>query len=342
MAEHPLHDLHVRARADGEAGGGVPQLVWGQPVETDLGCRLVEPAAAEDAPAEPGVASSAGEDGSLCRSVAGEQGELTEDGRGDGNRPGLVVLRRGLDLPPTDLDDRMPHLEPPAAEVDVADTETGQLAPAEPAVGEHADQGAVAVCRAVLLTATNGVDRVRESPHLLVRQVPLAAARHLRQLQAAGRVRHEPAVSDGGLERAREHVDALAHARRSLRLREPGSPALHGAVGELRQWVTAERGPDESLHDADDALAGRRAEVGALLEPRAEPVVEQHAAARRVHVHAAALVDLDRRQEQLGVALRAETPLRGLPIVRSAVKHPVAAPRLRWIALDRTHSAPLR
>jgi hypothetical protein len=42
VSEHPLYCLDVGSCGDGEAGGGVPQVVWGDAVESGGSCCGIE------------------------------------------------------------------------------------------------------------------------------------------------------------------------------------------------------------------------------------------------------------------------------------------------------------
>lgn len=59
----------------------------------------------------------------------------------------------------------------------------------------------------------------------------------------------------------------------------------------------------------------RPAEIGAGLDPLVHPVTDAHASTGRIDVAATVLRDLNRGQEQFGIALGAETALVGLPMI---------------------------
>jgi hypothetical protein len=70
MPQHALHGFDVRAGRDGQARGGVAQLVRREPLEADLGGVVVEPPVAEGVVAQPGLRAAAVEDGVVAAAAA--------------------------------------------------------------------------------------------------------------------------------------------------------------------------------------------------------------------------------------------------------------------------------
>ena len=124
VAEHPLHRLHVRARAGREARGGMPQVVDRDPREgrvdrLSLGDGAQEPAVAGMRPLEVRVASTEDE---LVASFAGDLvREALQQEAGERHAPRLVRLRRPDDDSGRDLHGVLLNAGATTLEVQVAD-----------------------------------------------------------------------------------------------------------------------------------------------------------------------------------------------------------------------------
>ncbi|MDN5766363.1 MAG: hypothetical protein L0H96_22760 [Humibacillus sp.] len=178
----------------------MPQLMRGQPVQPGERGRPVEGASAEVH--QPQHPATWGREHERVRATAGHLlGELVDEEPGHGHGSGLVRLRgaeRGL---PVDLGDGLGDLEPPAHQVDAADTERGQLPEPQPRVGQGQDDEPVLPCR---LSKARHVGRGQE---------PLVGLRGLREGDTLGRVsRDAPAFHSVG-EHEGQHAVALSHGR---------------------------------------------------------------------------------------------------------------------------------
>jgi hypothetical protein len=135
VPEHPLDRLDVRPGGHGQARGGVPEVVWRQPVQPGLLHRPVPVAAPEVG--VPQRCTRGRREHELVRPLAVDVGgDVVDEEAGERHGPILVRLGRAFDEPPLDLDERRLDPHPSAYQVEAPDPERAHLAP--PQAGEHA------------------------------------------------------------------------------------------------------------------------------------------------------------------------------------------------------------
>jgi hypothetical protein len=140
------------------------------------------------------------------------------------------------------LGDRFRDGEPAAPEVDAAHAQGGQLAEAQPGVGEQSDDVAV--------IARRGGESFDVLPAEEPRLVPSDAG----ERQPVGRVARDAPVSDGESEEQGEDAVRLTDGGRCGTVRaEAGDPAGDLGVGDFGQPVAAPGGQDVGAQQAQVA-----------------------------------------------------------------------------------------
>ena len=124
----------------------MPQRVWRDPVGADLGGRGVKPALVEGVVAQIGLRAHPEEDRLRPRAPGDLLLAHGDEELWDRDREGavLVILRRLDALVALVGDDGLLHLEAGAGEVEILDSYSRQLAPAESAIRHQQDEPVVA------------------------------------------------------------------------------------------------------------------------------------------------------------------------------------------------------
>ena len=126
-------------------------------------------------------------------------GQLTHDELRHRDGSLFVVLWGGFLEVAADLDHGLSNVEPSTLEVEVANAQAGELAPAKTGVSEHVDQ------QSESLAFRSGVDRGGEGRNLLVREELLPSLHLSRELKSRGGIARQTSVVDSKLQRAREN-----------------------------------------------------------------------------------------------------------------------------------------
>ncbi|MES2094551.1 MAG: hypothetical protein V4531_12175 [Actinomycetota bacterium] len=309
----------------------MPQLMGGEARDADARRRVIEPSAAERPVALHRAGLRTHEHVVALALAVDMDRQLFEDERGNGDRALFVVLGCGLLEVPVHLDHRAVHLEATPDEIEVAHAQTGQLPPPQAGVGEHQHEQPEALARGLRL------DGIREGRDLLVGEELLAVLDLLRKLQPRRGIGRQPPVVDGKLQPGGEHVDDLSHRARTLSRAEPGGPLLRLQPREIGQEQMADGGDDVDAHDPLHPVQSRRAKVRPAVDPRRHPLRDRDACPAGVDVATGTLRNLDRREEQLSVALRLEPALVRLAVPGLAVTHAVPAATRCLVGADTAH-----
>ena len=204
------------------------------PVESDLGISGVEPALAEGVVAQVRLSAHPEEDRLRSWSTLDLLLKHDDEELGDWDGAVLVVLRRLDALVALVGDDGLFHLEAGAGEVEILDTHSRQLAPAESAIC-HQQDGSAAKLAPVRSTAD------REGVDLIVTHVALRGLDPDRKREALWRA--------GSRRRASSRASCGAPESTLTNLRtvsgEPGIPAAHSCACRRVNcpiWIGPSRG----------------------------------------------------------------------------------------------------
>ena len=181
------------------------------------------------------------------------------------------------------------------------------------------------------------VDRGRELGDLLVGEESLLQLDLARELEPSRGVRRDACVLDGELKCARQDVDDLADGSWALRCAQLRRPLLGAEAAEVSKRDRAEGRNDVVADNTADAIERRGSKVGTRGEPGGRPLADRDPRPARIDVAAGVLRDLNRCEEELGIALRAEAALVSLAVVWLAIPNPVALAVRRVVRGDRSH-----
>ncbi|MFN8194695.1 MAG: hypothetical protein U0R80_10490 [Nocardioidaceae bacterium] len=327
VSEHLLDDLDVGPRGDGQAGGGVPQLVRVQVGNADR--RRGRPEAdPEGAHPQRLSGADAGEDEvllPLAREVAGQLG-----GQEPGDRHLAALMGLGSAPHQALAGDRCHRLRddgPVAAEVEPADLERGHLTEADACVGEEQDDepvhlvGAGVVGR--VLARIRGVTALGgQLVDLVVGEVEVLAPADAWQVDPRGDVASQPPVTHRQIEDQAEYAVDLLDAGGGELLPQLDDPRLDVTVRHVGQAHPAPLRDHVTAQYPVVARVGRRLQMSLRGEPLLSPVSDRHLGQRRVDVPSGHLGVLDGGEEPLRVDLARERLVALAACRRSVVSAP--------------------
>src|SRR3954470_14024464 len=193
----------------------MPKLVRHESLESQRRCGPVEARSAEHPVAQHSPGPKASEDEIVGSPVRYLLAQILSDEARDGNRSALVPLGDAPSQHSVDLNDRLGDLDPAPTKVDPLHLQGGQLAPAQPAVGEDEHDDAVGGHDLPLAVRESGTSPettclVREAVDLGMREVPPPSLLDSGQVDLLARVPGKPSVPHGEIEDEAEDSEVLA------------------------------------------------------------------------------------------------------------------------------------